>query len=95
MIKFTVLYPTGEGLTFDHDYYANSHVPLAVSVFNPVKTEIEKGVNGPYAASVSFYFDSMESMQATLGDPRMGEVMADITNYTNSTPVSQISTVVD
>jgi uncharacterized protein (TIGR02118 family) len=95
MIKLTVSYPNGEGTTFDHDYYATSHVPLCNGAFNPVKTEIEKGVDGqPNAAAVGFYFDSMESLQAAFGNPKMGDVMADVANYTNIAPVMQISEVV-
>jgi uncharacterized protein (TIGR02118 family) len=30
MIRMTVMYPVTEGATFDHDYYRDHHVPLAV-----------------------------------------------------------------
>ncbi|MEP7112805.1 MAG: EthD family reductase [Ilumatobacteraceae bacterium] len=94
MIKLSVSYPNGDGTTFDHDYYATSHVPLCVSTFSPVKTEIDKGIDGPNAAGVHFYFESMEGLQAALGSPQMGDVMADVANYTNIAPVMQISEVV-
>jgi len=42
MIKVTVTYPSGEGSTFHHDYYAGSHVPLAVKAWSPLRTEIDK-----------------------------------------------------
>jgi uncharacterized protein (TIGR02118 family) len=94
MIKLSVSYPSGEGTTFDHGYYASTHVPLCISVFNPAKTEIDKGIDGPNAAGVHFYFESMEALQAAVGSPRMGEVMADVANYTNIAPVRQISEIV-
>lgn len=94
MIKLTVSYPNGEGTTFDHDYYSATHVPLCNEVFAPVKTEVDKGIDGPNAASVNFYFDTMEAMQASFGNPRMGDVMADVANYTNIAPVMQISEIV-
>ena len=72
MIKVQVTYPSGEGSTFDHDYYANSHVPLAVKAWSPLRTEIDKGVSGPDVASVSFYFDSMDAFQGALGKPATG-----------------------
>jgi uncharacterized protein (TIGR02118 family) len=95
MIRMSVLYPSGEGSTFNHDYYRDSHVPLAVSSWSTVKrTEIDKGVNGPNVAAVHFFFDSMDDMQAAMAAPGTGAVMADVANYTNITPVMQISEVV-
>ena len=94
MIKLTVSYPKGEGATFDHDYYSRTHVPLCNSTFKPAKTEIEKGIDGPNVAGVVFYFDSMDALQGALGSPKIGDVMADVANYTNIAPVMQISEVV-
>jgi uncharacterized protein (TIGR02118 family) len=94
MIKLSVSYPSGDGTTFDHDYYAASHVPLCNSTFSPAKTEIDKGIDGPNVAGVHFYFDSVEAMQTALGNPKMADVMADVANYTNITPVMQVSEVV-
>lgn len=36
----------------------------------------------------------MEAMQAAFGNPKMGDVMTDIANYTNIAPVMQVSEVV-
>jgi uncharacterized protein (TIGR02118 family) len=94
MIRVTVSYPSGEGTTFDHDYYATTHVPLAASAWNPVKTEIDTGINGPNVAAVHFYFDSLGDFQAAMGSPKTGEVMADVANYTNIAPVLQVSEIV-
>jgi uncharacterized protein (TIGR02118 family) len=94
MTKLTVSYPGGEGATFDHDYYSASHVPLCVEVLDPIKTEIDRGLDGPNLASVHFYFDSLESMQGAFAHSRMGQVMADLSNDTNVVPVSQVSEVV-
>jgi len=94
MHKLTVTYPSGDGTTFDHDYYKTSHIPMCNDVFRPAKTEIEKGVNGPNVAAVVFYFESMDALQDALKDPKTADVMADVANYTNITPVTQISEVV-
>ncbi len=94
MIKLSVTYPSGEGTTFDHDYYASTHVPLCNSTFSPTKTEIDKGIDGPSVAGVHFYFESMEKMQAAFANPKMADVMADVANYTNIAPVMQVSEVV-
>jgi uncharacterized protein (TIGR02118 family) len=91
MIRVSVLYPAGDDIQFDHDYYRDSHVPLVSEVWKPVKAEIDKGVNGPYVAAVHMLFESMDAFQAGMGDPRTGEVMADVANYTNAAPVLQIS----
>ena len=93
MIRMSVYYPSGDDTTFDHDYYKNSHVPLACSTWN-VAGEIDKGISGPNVAAVHFFFDSMDAMQAALALPGTGAVMADVANYTNITPVMQISEVV-
>ena len=45
-------------------------------------------------AGVHFYFDSMEAFQAAVGSPKMGDLMADVANYTNIAPVMQVSEVV-
>ena len=94
MIKVSVTYPSGEDTTFDHDYYANSHVPLCLTTWNPVKSEIDKGINGPTVAGVHFYFETMDAFQAALGATGTGEVMADVANYTNIQPVMQVSEIV-
>ena len=33
MIRLSVMYPATEGATFDHDYYRNQHVPLAMKTW--------------------------------------------------------------
>ena len=93
MIRVSVNYPSGEGTTFDHDYYANSHVPLCQRAWNPNKVEIDKGISGPNVAAVHMYFDSMEQFNEAMGSPQTGEIMADVANYTNITPSMQISEI--
>lgn len=95
MIKLTVSYPAGDDVTFDHDYYASTHVPMCNEAFAPVRTEIERGIDGPAVAAVSFYFASTEAMQSAMASERMGDIMADIVNYTNATPSMQTSEITD
>jgi len=94
MIKLTVSYPKGDDITFDHDYYANSHVPMCSDAFSPVRVELDRGIDGPSVASVSFYFESMDAFSAAMASPRMGDIMGDLGNYTNGVPTMQISEVV-
>ncbi len=94
MIRFSVYYPKTEGASFDHDYYANSHVPLALKTWGLDAADIDKGVDGPYEAAVHFTFDSMDAMGAALGAAGTADVMADIANYTTIAPVTQTSEIV-
>jgi uncharacterized protein (TIGR02118 family) len=95
-VRFSVFYPSGEGTTFDHDYYRDKHVPLACEAWglSADDAEIDKGIDGPYVAAVHFRFDSAEALGAAMGGERTGEVMADVANYTNITPVTQLSELV-
>ena len=94
-IKFSVFYPSGEGTTFDHDYYRDKHVPLAAGAWSPDRVEIDKGTDGPYVAAVHFVFASQDALLAALGSEKTGDIMADVANYTNITPVTQTSEVVE
>ena len=94
MIRLSVLYPATEGASFDHDYYRDSHVPLAVKTWGLESAEIDKGVDGPYVAAVHFTFESMEAMGAAMASEGTGDVMADVANYTTITPVLQTSEIV-
>lgn len=94
MIRFSVFYPKTDGATFDHDYYVNKHVPLAVQTWGPKAAEVDQGVDGPYEAAVHFVFDSTSALSAALSDPRTGEIMADVANYTTIQPVTQTSCIV-
>ena len=94
MIRFSVFYPETEGATFDHEYYAQQHVPLALATWGLDNAQIEKGLNGPYVAAVHFNFESMEAMTAAMASEGTSAVMADVANYTTITPVTQTSLIV-
>jgi uncharacterized protein (TIGR02118 family) len=94
MIRLSVLYPTTEGATFDHDYYREKHVPLAVKSWGLDGAEIDRGVNGPYVAAVHFKFESEDAMNAAMASEGTGAVMADLANYTTIMPAMQISEIV-
>jgi uncharacterized protein (TIGR02118 family) len=94
MIRLSVYYPTTEGASFDHDYYRDKHVPLAVKTWGLDGAEIDKGVDGPYVAAVHFKFASMDAVAAAMGNPDTGAVLADVANYTTITPVLQTSEIV-
>ena len=95
MIRLSVLYPTTEGATFDHDYYRDKHVPLVAKSWGLDSYEIDKGVDGPYVAAVHFMFPSTEAVSAAMASEGTGAVMADVANYTDIQPVLQTSEVVE
>jgi uncharacterized protein (TIGR02118 family) len=94
MIRLSVLYPTREDAVFDHDYYRDHHVPLALQTWGLESAEIDKGIDGPYVAAVHFRFESAEAMTASMSGAGSGQVSADVANYTNITPVLQVSEVI-
>ncbi len=94
MIRLSVFYPNGEGSAFDHDYYRDIHVPMALKAWGLASAEIDKGVDGPYVAGVHFRFDSQDAVAAAMGAPETGEVLADLANFTNVTPLIQTSEII-
>jgi uncharacterized protein (TIGR02118 family) len=94
MIRLSVYYPKTDGATFDHDYYRDKHVPLAVKTWGLDGAEIDKGVDGPHEAAVHFRFESIEAMGAAMAAEGTGDVLADVANYTTIAPVLQTSEIV-
>ena len=101
MIKVAILYPNGEGKTFDMDYYSNKHMPMAATLFgDSLKAmSIDKGLASgtpnapiPYLAIGYFYFETMSSFKNSMG-PNSAKLRADVPNYTNIQPVIQVSEV--
>ena len=95
MIRLSVLYPATDDARFDHDYYRDSHGPLATKSWNPVRVEIDKGVSGPYVAAVHFVFESADALQAAFSSEQTAAIMADVANYTDVSPVIQTSEIVE
>ncbi|OLC17959.1 MAG: ethyl tert-butyl ether degradation protein EthD [Candidatus Rokubacteria bacterium 13_1_40CM_69_27] len=103
MIRVTVLYPNESGKKFDHDYYAKKHMALVrdrLKSFGLIRTEVDKGVAGgapgapaPYISVGHVYFNSLADFQKGMGQHGK-EIMADIPNYTNIQPQTQISEIV-
>lgn len=97
-----MLYPNAPSVRFDHTYYRDKHMPLLKERMGAHcrSYTVDQGLAGgtpgapaPYVAMCHIYCDSVESFQAGFG-PHAAEIMADIRNYTDATPVVQISEVV-
>jgi uncharacterized protein (TIGR02118 family) len=94
MIRLSVLYPATEGASFDHDYYRDTHVPLAVRTWGLDGAAVDRGLDGPYVAAVHFTFPSMEALGEAMAEEGTAAVMADAANYTTIVPVLQTSEIV-
>jgi uncharacterized protein (TIGR02118 family) len=101
MIKVTVMYANVPGARFDHDYYRNKHMPLVKSRMGDSckHYSVDKGLSGgapgvpaPYIGMCHILCDSVDAFQKSFS-PHIAEIMADIPNYTDQTPVVQVSEV--
>lgn len=102
MIKVTILYPNGEGKTFDMDYYTKKHMPLmAVFFADGLKhLAIDKGIASgmpdtplPFLCIGYLYFDKLSDYEKAL-ELHKDEIRADFPKYTNTRPIVQISEVI-
>ena len=102
MIKVSVLYPSGDGHTFDIEYYKTKHIPMVKELLGDalLKVEINKGISGatpqheiPYLAMAHMTYGSVESFQTAFA-PHGKAIMGDLKNFTNIEPVIQISELV-
>jgi uncharacterized protein (TIGR02118 family) len=102
MIKVSVMYPNTPGAKFDHAYYRDKHMPMVQSKMGAKLKSyaVDKGMAGgtpdapaTYVSAGHLFCESVEAFQAGFG-PHTAEIMGDIPNYTNVTPIIQISEVV-
>ncbi len=102
MIKVSVMYPHKPGARFDHDYYRDKHMPLLKARMGDACKyyTVDKGVAGgtpgsapTYVGMCHIFSDSIETFQTAFA-PHAKEILGDIPNYTDLTPVMQISEVV-
>lgn len=101
MFKVTILYPNGDGKTFDMDYYEKNHMPMVAGFLgkNLRFYEIDKGLSGrtpndkvPFVAIGYFYISDVAEYNKAIAQNR-DAVISDFKNYTNIQPVVQISEV--
>ncbi|MEM6892365.1 MAG: EthD family reductase [Bacteroidota bacterium] len=101
MIKVAIMYPKGEDSTFDMDYYANKHMPMAAELYGDALKAmvIDKCLGGgapnsppTYMAVGYFYFEDMATFQEEMGK-HSPTLRADVPNYTNVKPVLMVSQV--
>jgi uncharacterized protein (TIGR02118 family) len=103
MFRVSVMYPNQEGVKFDFDYYRTKHIALVKRLLKPfglIKTEVDKGISGggqqsaPYICIGHLYFETKDGYDR--GTAEMGPIIrGDIPNFTNVTPIRQISEIHD
>ena len=101
MIKVAILYPNGEGKTFDMDYYEKKHMPMVAGFLgkNLKFYEIDKGLSGrtpedkvPFVTIGYFYVQDIAAYNKAIVQNR-DAIVSDFKNYTNIQPVVQISEI--
>ena len=101
MFKVEVLYPAGEGKTFDMEYYEKKHMPMVAGYIgkNLKFYEIDKGIAGrtandqaPFVAIGYFYVTDVAEYNKAIAQNRE-IILGDIKNYTNILPTVQISEI--
>jgi uncharacterized protein (TIGR02118 family) len=101
MFKVTIFYPNEAGKKFDMAYYCSKHMPMVKEKLGAVcqGMTVDLGLAGgdpsapaPYTAMGHLLVDSIEGFQAAFV-AHIGEIMADIPNYTDIQPIIQISEV--
>jgi uncharacterized protein (TIGR02118 family) len=102
MIKVSVLYPMDESDTFDMKYYFDKHVPMVRQLLGSScrNAAIEQGIAGgtpgsrpTYSVMGHLFFDKVEDFISSI-TPHADVINNDITNFTKTTPIIQISEVV-
>ena len=102
MIKYTVMYPLTPGSRFDLDYYQSTHLAILIQAVGSAYRghQISKGVSAgapntepTYSIMCDIYFDSVAAFEQAI-TPHITKIRADIPNFTDTTPIRQISEVV-
>lgn len=97
----TIVYPAGEGLKFDADYYRDKHIPLVKSVYGKNIERIElRTVTPPpegrppvpFAALVNIWFAQPADLSGVTEQDRQ-KLSEDIARFTNAQPVMQFDSV--
>lgn len=103
MYKVSVMYPNQKAARFDINYYQTKHMDLVKKHLQPfglIKTDVEKGISGggdqpaPYICIGNLYFDSRDGYDRGIAEA--GPILRrDISNFTDVSPVRQISEILD
>jgi len=102
MFKVSVMYPNLEGARFDLTYYRTKHMDLVRKHMQPyglLRTEVLRGISGtggqppPYVCIGNLYFETVDGYERGIA-ASAGALRADIPNFTEVSPVRQISEII-
>lgn len=103
MIKISIMYMNESGKKFDYDYYLSKHIPATIKAisdhpeFKDISvvrgvSQTTPGSEPAYVAACYMTFATMEGfLQAFM--PHAKELNADVPNYTDIEPVTQVNKI--
>lgn len=96
MIKVSVMYPRSDESTFDLAYYAEHHMGLLRQRLGSRlrDSEVDEVLDGPYHAACHLLFNDLDDFNGGMAEHGQ-EIMSDIPNYTNTSPVILVSRVLE
>ena len=94
MTKMLVTCNGGPGTRMNRDYYANTHLQLAMQLWGQYGLEEASAFfpacDGKGVLSIGIYrFRDAAAMEAALASPETARVMADVVNFTDSTAIER------
>ena len=96
----TILYPHGDDITFDFEYYKNKHMTLIMDLYGKSirRFELRKGMPGPdgskpsYIATINIWIADLEAF-TRFGEEHSQTLIDDVPNFTNGMPTIQADEV--
>lgn len=91
----TILYPAGDGIRFDPDYYRDHHLKLIMRLYGSSIERFELRTAQPpskFSAAVNIWIADFEAFNAN-NTQHGPELVADVRNFTNSQPTIQFDEV--
>lgn len=101
MIRLTVLYPKTDASQFDLAYYLDTHIPLVKERLMPlglVSVDMQEALTASadpqplYTMITSLAFNTTTELDHAMGT-HGSEILGDIPNFTDVTPVTQVCRV--
>ena len=90
--SLTIVYPAGEGVTFNADYYRDHHLETIMKLYGSTIERFElRKVNAPqakYAAAVNIWIADLDAFKAN-NDKHGKTLQDDVPNFTNGRPTIQ------